>query len=57
MLIALGVRAYLSRASNIFDGTFVIVSIVDLSLSGSGSAAGAITAFRALRLFRLVYAV
>ena len=49
-LIGLGVKTYLKDAMNYLDGTVVILSMVELVfLSGSG---GALTAFRAVRIFR-----
>jgi voltage-dependent calcium channel L type alpha-1D len=56
-IIGLGVREYCSDRFNIFDGTIVILSTIEIILfytgaGGSITTGGAISAFRAFRLLR-----
>ena len=60
-LLGMGFKGYLKDRFNIFDGLIIILSIADLTLqfysesSGSKvSGGGAISAFRVLRLFRIL---
>ena len=56
-LIGLGLKNYIRDKFNAFDGVIVIVSLVDFALMLSGSlesADGIMSAFRALRLLRVV---
>lgn len=48
-LLALGIKKYVKEKMNILDGGVVMLSIVELSMSGSG---GAVSAFRTVRIFR-----
>lgn len=56
-LIAMGCVGYLSRAFNIFDGTIVILSTIELvvtfSLESDNYESGAFTVFRSFRLLRI----
>jgi len=56
-LIGLGPKAYLSDKFNIFDGTVVLITMVELVLEASNvsglSTGGAFSAFRAMRLLRV----
>jgi len=49
-LAALGIPRYCQEGMNIFDGTLVLVTIVEIATGGGGG----ITALRTLRLIRLV---
>ena len=56
-LIGLGFKNYIKDNFNVFDGLIVIVSLVDFTLSLTvqiESADGIMSAFRALRLLRVV---
>lgn len=57
-LIGLGIRGYCADRFNIFDGVIVILSTIEVILFYSGtsgpSTGGAISAFRALRLLRVL---
>ena len=62
-LIGLGIKGYLKDSFNIFDGIIIILSIADIALQYAFSDAnqsikisgrGAISAFRVLRLFRIL---
>ena len=62
-LIGLGIKGYLKDSFNIFDGIIIILSIADIALqyafndanqSIKISGRGAISAFRVLRLFRIL---
>ena len=56
-LFGLGLKDYLRDSFNIFDGSIVLLSLIDLILSslgtGSGGGFAAVSAFRSLRLFRI----
>lgn len=54
LLLVLGVIAYFSEASNIFDAIIVIISFVELFQPGEGSGISVLRAFRLMRIFRLV---
>jgi hypothetical protein len=51
-----GVKGYVRDPFNIFDGTLVIISLVDVLLTAfvSGSGLSVVTAFRTLRLLRVL---
>jgi hypothetical protein len=56
-VVALGICGYLKDNFNIFDGSLVLLSLVDLILSTFFSFSGglsALSAFRSLRLFRIL---
>ena len=56
-IIGLGLRNYIRDKFNAFDMVIVIVSLIDFALGLSGgleSADGIMSAFRALRLLRVV---
>lgn len=52
-LIALGCQEYWMSRMNAFDGTIVLISLLELALSGDG-AFSVFRAFRVLRVFKLV---
>ena len=55
-LIGLGIREYCSDSFNIFDGTVVIISIVEMIIAtfiDGGLGGGAISSLRAVRLLRV----
>jgi hypothetical protein len=49
-IIGYGVRDYIRDAMNIFDGSIVIISLVEILFLSGGSKA--ISAFRTVRIFR-----
>ena len=49
-LLGFGLRGYLRDAMNIFDGSIVLISLVEILFLGDGSKA--ISAFRTVRIFR-----
>lgn len=53
-----GIKGYVRDGFNVFDGTLVIISLFDLALQaiseGDGSGLGVLTAFRTLRLLRVI---
>ena len=51
-LIAFGIKDYCKNKWNLFDGTIVILSVLDMVLSLSGAISGA--GLSVLRTFRLV---
>jgi len=51
-LIAKGILAYLSDGFDVFDGTIVIVSLVELGMGGGGLSV--LRTFRLVRVFRLI---
>lgn len=51
-LIAFGIKEYCKNKWNLFDGTIVILSVLDMVLSLSGAISGA--GLSVLRTFRLV---
>ena len=51
-LIALGFKEYSKNNWNLFDGTIVVLSVVDMLLSYTGAISGA--GLSVLRTFRLV---
>ena len=57
-LIGLGIKGYCKDRFNIFDGVIVILSTIEVIMfySGSGgpTSGGAISAFRAFRLLRMI---
>lgn len=58
-LIGLGVKNYVRDRFNIFDAIIVVLSLVDFALSmlvqmDDSSGSGIMSAFRALRLLRVV---
>ena len=50
-LIAFGPIGYLRDKMNIFDGSIVMLSILEMTVLG-GSGGKAVSAFRAVRIFR-----
>ncbi|KRX08462.1 hypothetical protein PPERSA_12943 [Pseudocohnilembus persalinus] len=58
-MFGLGIKGYLRDSFNIFDGTIVMLSLIEIVLSQSeatdvsGGGFAAISAFRSLRLFRI----
>ena len=58
-ILGYGIIGYVRDSFNIFDGTVVLLSLLDLILESIGSSTGsgggfaAIQAFRSLRLFRI----
>jgi hypothetical protein len=55
-LIGLGIKEYCSDSFNIFDGTVVIISIVEMIIAtfiDGGLGGGAISSLRAVRLLRV----
>jgi len=57
-ICSFGIKGYIKDGFNVFDGTLVIISLFDLALQalsdGDGSGLGVLTAFRTLRLLRVV---
>jgi len=52
-----GIKGYVRDPFNSFDGTLVIFSLIDLCIStigGGSSGIGALSAFRTLRMLRVV---
>jgi len=53
-----GIKNYVRDGFNCFDGTLVIISLFDLALQalseGDGAGLGVLTAFRTLRLLRVI---
>jgi hypothetical protein len=55
-LLGLGIRDYCSDNFNIFDGTVVIISVIEMIVSAfvpGGMGGGAISSLRAVRLLRV----
>jgi len=52
-LIGLGFKKYMQDGFNIFDGTIVIISIVELVGDGGGGIS-VLRAFRLLRIFKII---
>ena len=53
-IVGLGVMGYISSLMNLFDGTIVVVSIIDLIMSSITTNISSFRAIRILRIFRIL---